>query len=68
MNYGTTIGEALKKYLRFVNKYELYDRDIIFLYNAQKIDISNTIKVGEFFEWIVCPKIIVNEMGNLIGA
>ena len=69
VNYGTTIAQALRKYLREVGKSDLENSDkISFLYNAAKLDFTKTDKVEDYFKNLLNPKIVVNDTNNLIGA
>ena len=70
INYGTTISQALKKYLDAVGKPELFlnsDR-IIFLFNATRLDFNDNRPVEVVFRYTLMPKIIVNDTQSLIGA
>ena len=61
MNYGTTIDQALKKYLYAIGKPELINSDkISFLFNANKLEFGNNETIEKFFKNIVNPKIVVN--------
>ena len=68
--YGTTISEALKKYLDSVGKVELFGQNdkVNFLFNANKIDFNDKTKVEDKFRNIQLPKIVVNDTQGLIGA
>ena len=44
------------------------DKSIAFLWNANKLDINDTKKVKDFFINVMSPKIVVNDIHNLIGA
>ena len=69
LNHSTTIDQALKKYLKTVDKSDLYKSDkISFLFNATKLNYGETKTVGEFFKNSPNPKVIVNDTNNLIGA
>ena len=69
--YGTTIEQALEKYLKKVGRPELI-RDntnkICFLFNATQLKFGNKTKVEVFFKNINNPKVVVNDVNNLIGA
>ena len=67
---GKTMSEAIKTYLNRVGKPELFNRtnDICFLCNGNKIDIHCNVKVEQYFMNYATPKIIVNDVKNLIGA
>ena len=68
--YGTTISQALKKYLESVNRLELFGQNdkVNFLYNANKIDFNDNTTVENKFRNIIMPKIVVNDTKGLIGA
>ena len=65
-----TISELIKTYLNRVGKPELFNRtkDICFICNGNKIDIHSKVTVGQYFGHNINPKIIVNDVKNLIGA
>ena len=69
--YGTTIDQAFEKYLTRVGRPDLYrdkSNQICFLFNGSQVKFGNTQKVEVFFKNITGPKIIVNDVHNLIGA
>ncbi len=69
--YGTTIDQAFEKYLTRVGRPDLYrdkSNQICFLFNGSQVKFGNTTKVEVFFRNITGPKIIVNDVHNLIGA
>ena len=65
-----TVSELIKAYLNRVGKPELFKRtkDICFICNGNKIDIHSKETVGQYFTGNINPKIIVNDVKNLIGA
>ena len=65
-----TISELIKTYLNRVGKPELFNRtkDICFICNGNKIDIHSKETIGQYFATNLNPKIIVNDVKNLIGA
>ena len=66
-----TIGLAIQKYLERVGKEDLINSiplRLAFLYNAQQFKPSDTIKLKDLFRGITTPKIIVNDVHNLIAA
>ena len=73
-DFGTTIDQALKKYLDRVGKSELLNdlantsAKICFLFNAQQLKFGDNRKIENFFQNNLNPKIIVNDVHNLIGA
>ena len=69
--YGTTINQALEKYLKRVGRPELIgstDNKICFLVNAQKLKFGDNTPIEKFFKGNLNPKIVVNDINNLIGA
>ena len=69
LSYGTTIDQALKKYLDQVGKLDLVNSDkISFLFNAAKLNFGDNTTVERFFKNSVNPKVVVNDTNNLIGA
>ena len=70
-NYGTTIDQALTKYLNRVGRPELIgdtSNKICFLFNAAQLKFGDQTKVEAFFKNINNPKVVVNDVNNLIGA
>ena len=71
-DYGTTIDEALKKYLARVNRSDLANSEnknkICFLFNANQVKFGDNTKIEDFFKNTTSPKIVVNDVNNLIGA
>ena len=69
-----SIGDLVKTYLRRICREELIsslmngDKSIAFLWNANKLDINDTKKAKDFFKGANDPKIVVNDINNLIGA
>ena len=69
--YGTTISEALKKYLQRVGRPDLFnnqDNKICFLVNATKLKFDDNTPIEQFFKNSINPKVVVNDINNLIGA
>ena len=69
-NYGTTIDQILKKYLQRIGRHDLYlekSNKICFLFNAYQLRFGDKTLVEEFFKHITSPKIVVNDVDNLIG-
>ena len=69
--YGTTIGQALEKYLQRVGRPDLIgnqENKICFLVNAQKLKFGDTTPIEQFFKNSINPKVVVNDINNLIGA
>ena len=70
-NYGTTIDQALSKYLNRVGRPELIGdttNKICFLYNAAQLKFGDQTKVENFFKNVNNPKVVVNDVNNLISA
>lgn len=70
-NYGTTIDQALSKYLNRVGRPELIGdttNKICFLFNAAQLKFGDQTKVENFFKNVNNPKVVVNDVNNLIGA
>jgi len=70
LSHGTTIDQALRKYLNSVGVPELYGQTekVSFLFNARKLNFGDTTLVEEFFRNVTNPKVVVNDTQNLIGA
>ena len=71
ISHGTTIDEALKYYLKRVGRPDLINDNsnkICFLYNATKLKFGDTTPVEQFFKGSFMPKVVVNDINNLIGA
>ena len=69
LNYGTTVDQALRKYLEHMGKKNLINSEkISFLYNAAKLNFGDNTPIEKFFKNITNPKIVVNDVNNLIGA
>ena len=69
--YGTTIDQALQKYLDRVGRVDLYNdksKLICFLFNGSQLKFGDQTKVEAYFRNITGPKIVVNDVHNLIGA
>ena len=68
--HGTTIDQALKKYLNVVGRPDLYGRseNIGFLFNAKKVNFGDTTPVEVYFRNVAEPKIIVNDTRSLKPA
>ena len=68
-NYGTTIDEVLKAYLNEAETPELIDdrtNRIDFLYNARRLRFGDETTIETFFLNFINPRIIVNDIQNLI--
>ena len=68
-NYGTTIDEVLKAYLNEAETPELIDdrtNRIDFLYNARRLRFGDETTIETFFRNFINPRIIVNDIQNLI--
>ena len=71
VNHGTTIEETLEKYLKRVGRPELVNKTedkICFLYNAAQLKFGDKTPVEKFFSSNSSPKVVVNDINNLIGA
>ena len=69
--YGTTVEKALEKYLKRVGRPDLIGDNtnkICFLYNATQLRFGDKTKVEAFFKNVNNPKVVVNDVNNLIGA
>ena len=68
-NYGTTIDEALKAYLNEAETPELIDdrtNRIDYLFNARRLRFGDETTIETFFRNFINPRIIVNDIQNLI--
>ena len=71
LNMSTTVDAALALYLKRVGKPELInniENKICFLYNAAQLKFGDNTPVGQFFGNSPAPKVLVNDVNNLIGA
>ena len=69
--HGTIMDKALEEYLSRVGRPDLYrdkSNQICFLYNGSQIKFGEKSKVEVYFKNVNMPKIIVNDVHNLIGA
>ncbi len=67
---NSTVGDALKLFLRVVGQAELIndtEGKIVFLFNAQNLDVQSEETVESVFRGVT-PTIVVNDTANLIGA
>ena len=72
-SYGTTIDAVLRKYLKRVNREDLINDEknkgkICFLFNAAQLKFGDNTPIEQFFKGISNPKVVVNDVNNLIGA
>ena len=44
------------------------DKRIAFLWNGNLLDINDTKKAKDFFKGVNKPRVVVNDINNLIGA
>ena len=60
-DYGTSVGEILKKFLMEVGKPEYINNDdkVSFLYNACRLKFDNKNKIEDAFSSNVAPKVLV---------
>ena len=70
IEYGKTVHELIKIYFMRVEKPELINEKdkICFVYNAGQIDFNCQDKVENYFKFNSNPRIMVNDIHNLIGA
>ena len=70
IDYGKTMSDLFKVYLKRVDKIELYNTKdtILFLFNAKKLSFTDNTKVEDFFKLTPNPTIVVNDVKGLIGA
>ena len=70
IEYGKTVHELIKIYFMRVEKPELINEKdkICFVYNAGQIDCNCQDKVENYFKFNSNPRIMVNDIHNLIGA
>ena len=72
-NFGTTVDQVLRKYLKRVNREDLINDEqnkgkICFLFNAAQLKFGDKTPIEQFFKGISNPKVVVNDVNNLIGA
>ena len=78
-NENGSIGDLIKLYLKRVDRPDLIsslmkedknlvDKKLVFLWNANILDINDTKKAKDFFKGVNNPSIVVNDINNLIGA
>ena len=67
-DYGTTIDEVLKKYFYRINKPEIINQKgkFCFTFNASQLKFGDKTKIEEFFKGISNPKVVVNDVNNLV--
>ena len=70
IDYGKTVSELFQIYLKKVDKFELYNTEntVYFLFNANKVKMTEPTKVEDFFKITPNPTIVVNDVKGLIGA
>jgi hypothetical protein len=71
LSHGTTIDQAIEKYLKKMGNIELYrnkSNRICFLFNGAQMKFGDQTKVENYFGHNTNPNIIVNDVYNLIGA
>ena len=69
--HGTTVGNAFELYLKRVGRPDLINNlqgRLCFIFNAKQVKFAETTKIEDFFKNYAAPKIIVNDVNNLIGA
>ena len=70
-DHGITIDQAIQKYLERMSRLELYttkSNKICFLFNGAQLKYGDQTKVEDYFKHNSTPKIIVNDVHELIGA
>ena len=71
VDFGTTIDEALKIYLKRVGRPDLINNiqnKICFLYNADRLNFGDKTPVEKYFNYKETNIVIVNDTNNVIGA
>ena len=71
LSHGTTIDQAIEKYLTRMGNQELYtnkSNQICFLFNGAQMKFGDQTKVENYFGINNNQNIIVNDVFNLIGA
>ena len=69
-----SVSNLLKKYLKRIDRPELISslveggNKIAFIYNANPLKINDTTKAKDIFKNDSNPKIVVNDIHNMIGA
>ena len=70
-NYGTTIDQMIKQFFQRIERIDLYynkTKDIIFIHNGIILRFGDNTPIEKFFEGIIAPKILVNDVNNIIGG
>ena len=61
LDYWTTVGDSLRKYLLEINRPELINTDkISFFFNAKKLRFDDETKIEIKFQSAISPRIVVN--------
>ena len=66
LNYGTTLDQMLKIYLKIRGLEDYYinkSNQICFLWNANKIKFGDKTPIEIYFKNAICPKIVFNDIG-----
>ena len=64
-----TISDLIRIFFMRVDREELFQRnDIIFIYNAQKLEYNDNTRVRDYFRIYFHPVIMANDLRDLIGA
>ena len=67
VDYGTTVKELLKKFFNRIGRPDLIGcKDIIFIFNAKKIECEDQTPIEKFFYANPSPVIIVNDVKYLL--
>ena len=70
-NYGTTIDQMIKQFFQRIDRIDLYynkTKDITFIHNGIILRFGDNTPIEKFFEGITDPKILVNDVNNIIGG
>ena len=67
INSEESIGKLLLKYLTRIGRQDLLGK-ICFLHNAYQLKFNDNTKIKDFFKGNPNPKVIVNDVDNMIGA
>ena len=66
LNYGTTLDQMLKIYLKIIGLEDYYinkSNNTRFLWNANKIKFGDKTPIEIYFKNAICPKIVFNDIG-----
>ena len=74
MSQSSTIENLIRKYLIRIGKFDILiklykgEKCIVFIFNANYINVLDKTKIKDFFKHIRNPRIMVNDTQNLIGV